>query len=281
MCDSGAGQALHHDALHHDAPHAHLAPEGDRILQPDPEGASARSILIGIDPRLRVIGSFVFAAAVVALDRPLPLVVAVAIAVAAVLASGLRWRRMGRVLAALDGSMALVIATLPFTMPGRPLFSILGFDASSEGVMRAVEIALKANAVALMALALLGTSDLPEIGHALRRLGVPPKLAHLLLMTVRYIEVLGREYRRLRTAMVVRGFRMRFSVHTWRSVGHLFGILFARSIDRAERIGDAMRCRGFNGEFPILTEVAYTRRDAAFAGFAAGALALLVLARFA
>lgn len=81
--------------------------------------------------------------------------------------------------------------------------------------------------------------------------------------------------------MAVRGFRMRFSVHTWRSIGHLFGMLFARSIDRAERIGAAMRCRGFDGEFPILTEFDYTRRDAAFAGFAAGALALLVIARFA
>ena len=98
-------------------------------------------------------------------------------------------------------------------------------------------------------------------------------------MTVRYIEVLGQEYRRLRTAMMMRGFRMRCNVHTWRSVGWLFGMLFARSIDRAERIGEAMRCRGFNGEFPVLTEFAYTRRDAVFLSAAAGAIALLVAVR--
>ncbi|HXZ15430.1 MAG TPA: energy-coupling factor transporter transmembrane component T, partial [Roseiarcus sp.] len=184
-------------------------------------------------------------------------------------------------MAALDGSMALVVATLPFTTSGQPFSSIMGYGASVEGLTRAVEIALKANAVALMALALLGSAELPEIGHALRRLGVPAKLAQLFLMTVRYIEVLGQEYRRLRTAMMVRGFRMRFSVHTWRSVGWLFGMLFARSIDRAERIGEAMRCRGFNGEFPVLTEFAYTRRDAVFLSAAAGSLALLVAVRFA
>ena len=100
-------------------------------------------------------------------------------------------------------------------------------------------------------------------------------------MTVRYIEVLGREYRRLRTAMVVRGFRMRFSLHTWRSLGHLFGMLFARSIDRAERIGAAMRCRGFNGAFPVLSEPAYTMRDAVFLGVAASALALILIVRLA
>ena len=89
-------------------------------------------------------------------------------------------------------------------------------------------------------------------------------------MTVRYIEVLGHEYRRLRMAMTVRGFRMRCNVHTWRSVGWLFGMLFARSIERAERIGEAMRCRGFTGEFPVLSEIAYTRRDAVFLARLAG-----------
>jgi cobalt/nickel transport system permease protein len=276
MCDSTVVEAL--EVANRQGG---FGPERDAILQPEVDETRARSLLAGVDPRLRVIGSFVFAAAVVALDRPLPLVVAVAIAVGAVLAAGLRPRRVGSFLAALDGSMALVVATLPFTTPGRPLFSIMGYGASVEGLTRAAEIALKANAVALMALALLGTSELPEIGHALRRLGVPAKLAQLLLMTVRYVEVLGREYRRLRTAMVVRGFRMRFSVHTWRSLGHLFGMLFARSIDRAERIGAAMRCRGFDGEFPVLTEFAYTRRDAAFLGVAAAALALLLAVRLA
>ena len=100
-------------------------------------------------------------------------------------------------------------------------------------------------------------------------------------MTVRYIEVLGREYRRLRTAMAVRGFRMRCSLHTWRSLGHLFGMLFARSFDRAARIGAAMRCRGFDGSFPSPTELAFTRRDAIFLGFAASAFAALLLARLA
>jgi len=276
MCDSTAVEALEVAA-----PSGGLPAEHVHILQPGADEARERSILTGVDPRLRVLGSFVFAAAVVALDRPLPLVVAVAIALGAVLAAGLRPRRVLRPMAALDGSMALVVATLPFTTSGQPFFSIMGYGASVEGLQRAVEIALKANAVALMALALLGSAELPEIGHALRRLGVPAKLAQLFLMTVRYIEVLGQEYRRLRTAMMVRGFRMRFSVHTWRSVGWLFGMLFARSIDRAERIGEAMRCRGFNGEFPVLTEFAYTRRDAVFLSAAAGSLALLVAVRFA
>ena len=275
MCDSTAAS----EVLELAAPCG--ACESEAILQPGGDEAQARSLLTAVDPRLRIVGSFAFAAGVVALDRLLPLVVAAVIAVAAIFAAGLRPRRIWRMLAALDGSMLLVVASLPFTTPGRPLLMIFGFDASIEGLAQGVEIALKANAVALMTLALLGSSELPEIGHAMRRLGVPVKLTQLLLMTVRYIEVLGLEYRRLRTAMAVRGFRMRCNVHTWRSLGHLFGMMFARSVDRAERIEAAMRCRGFNGEFPVLAELGYTRRDGVFVGAAVGIAALLVAVRLA
>ena len=98
-----------------------------------------------------------------------------------------------------------------------------------------------------MMLALLGSTELPEIGHALEKLRVPAKLVQLLLMTVRYIDVLGREYRRLRAAMTVRGFQMRSTSIPGAAMGYLFGMLFVRSFERAERISAAMRCRGFTG----------------------------------
>ena len=269
MCDLAPGDAL---ALEGDC----SAPvtQRDRILQP--EAREGRSVVASLDPRLRVLASFAFAIAVVALDRLTPLILSLTLAAGAVLLGGMSARRLLRALLALDSSMAFVVATLPFTTEGTPLGSILGFAASAEGLARAMAIALKANAITLMVLALLGSSELPEIGHALRRLGVPAKLTQLLLMTVRYVEVLGEEYRRLRSAMTLRGFRMGFNTHVWRSVGHLFGMLFVRSLDRAARIGAAMRCRGFDGEFLVLAEFAYGPRDAAFA---AGALALLILIR--
>jgi cobalt/nickel transport system permease protein len=160
--------------------------------------------------------------------------------------------------------MLMVIASLPFTIPGEPLITVFGFGASAEGLQRAAEIAVKANAVLVMMLALLGTTDVTEIGHALEWLRLPQKMVHLLMMTVRYIDVLGREYRRLRTAMTVRGFRMGCNMHTWRTIGYLFGMLFVRSLERAERISAAMRCRGFNCRFLPLAEMAFTRRDAVF-----------------
>jgi cobalt/nickel transport system permease protein len=80
---------------------------------------------------------------------------------------------------------------------------------------------------------------------------------------VRYIGVLFDEHQRLRTAMKARAFVAGSNWHTWRSYGHLLGMLLVRSMERAQRISGAMRCRGFNGKFHLLTPVKWHRRDTA------------------
>jgi cobalt/nickel transport system permease protein len=129
----------------------------------------------------------------------------------------------------------------------------------------------------LMILALLGSIEPVKLGHAMAQLRLPVKFVHLFLFTVRYIDVQGREYRRLRTAMKARGFRLRCDLHTWRSVGYLFGMLLVRGIERAERILAAMRCRGFQGHFHLMAEAEpVNRRDYAFAGLSVAAACALI-----
>jgi cobalt/nickel transport system permease protein len=128
--------------------------------------------------------------------------------------------------------------------------------------------------VVLTLVVLLGTMDAVTLGHTLHHLHVPEKLTHLMLFTVRYLDVLNREYLRLRAAMKARGFRPRFNRHTYRSFGYLVGMLLVRSLDRAERIAAAMKCRGFQGHFFLLDHFAFSRRDVPFC---LAALALFVL----
>ena len=104
----------------------------------------------------------------------------------------------------------------------------------------------------LAILILLGTMEINTLGHALSHLRVPDKISHILLFTIRYLDVLHREYLRLRAAMKVRGFRPSINRHTYRSLGYLLGMLLIRSIDRSERIMAAMKCRGFRGRFYLL-----------------------------
>lgn len=203
-----------------------------------------------LDPRTRVVVAVTFALVVVALGHVPTLLVAVILAALAALAARLDPRGTLRRMLALDGFMIMALVLLPFTQPGDPVASFWGIEASRQGMEQALVILLKANAVVLMVLGLVGSMDNATLGHALGRLGAPEKLVNLFMFTIRYLDVLHQEYGRLRIAMRARAFVMRCNWHTWASIGYLFGMLMVRSIERSERIVAAMRCRGFDGRFP-------------------------------
>ncbi len=249
---------------------------GNRALA---DGGPRGSVLTGIDPRARILAAAAFAVVVVSLHHLAALGCALVMSFAAMalarLAPGPTLKRM----ATMDGFIIFMLVLLPFTVPGETLFTLFGFPASLEGLMRAVEIALKANAVVLMLLSLVGSMEPVTLGHALHRLRVPEALVHLLLFTVRYVDVLREEYARLRAAMKARGFRPRSNWHSYRTFGYLMGMMLVRAIERSERILGAMRCRGFTGRIPLLENLRFTRRDAIFALICTAALAgLIVLA---
>jgi cobalt/nickel transport system permease protein len=100
--------------------------------------------------------------------------------------------------------------------------------------------------------------------QAAHRLHVPGLLVQLTLLTYRYLFLLAGEFRRLRTALRVRGFRSGMNAHSYRTVAHVTGALLVRSHERAERVGQAMRCRGFDGTFRSLVEFRTSRADVLF-----------------
>ena len=65
----------------------------------------------------------------------------------------------------------------------------------------------------------------------------------------------------MRIALRVRGYRNRAIAHSYRTIGHVAGTLLVRGHERAERVGQAMRCRGFDGRFRSLTAFHTTLRD--------------------
>ena len=193
------------------------------------------------------------------------------------LRANLDMQRTIRRVIAMDVFIVLMIVMLPFTTPGDALFHVFGFAFSEQGLVKAIEIGLKTNAVVLMLLALLGTLEATTLGHALARLRVPEKLVHLMLFTVRYLEVIGREYKRMRKAMKARAFQPRSNWHTWRSMGYLVGMLLIRSLERSERTYAAMKCRGFNGRLYLLDHLVWRRCDNALLTVALGFTLLAIL----
>jgi cobalt/nickel transport system permease protein len=148
----------------------------------------------------------------------------------------------------------LLWLVLPLTFKGEVLTRIGSFAIYRPGVVLAAQITLKSNAILLAFIALIATMSLATLGHALHRLAVPEKIVHLLLMTYRYIFVIEQEYLRLIRAAKIRGFRPGTNANTYRTYSYVIGMLFVRAAARAERVHQAMLCRGFNGKFYSLQE---------------------------
>ena len=230
------------------------------------EFVAARSPIHGVDPRARLLVA-------------LPLVLLLAIAQDL-------WMLGGAIVLALGLAVGLRI---PAHLVGRRLLWLNGFlivvwltVLTTPAAQRAAAITLvaaatlKANAILLLLTSLVSTIEAVALGHALAHLHVPRKLVHLFLFTVRYTEVLHLEYLRLARAMRARAFHPRLDRRTYRALALLVGMLLVRSLDRADRVLAAMKCRGFRGEFHLLHHFHFRRRDAWFG--LAGALAVLMLA---
>jgi len=250
----------------------------DSSALPEAGGVPRRSRINRVDARSRIIAAVIFALVIVALDDlvvlSLGLGVALVLMTMAQMPVGQTLRRM----IMMDSFIIVMLALLPFTVSGQPIFALFGFTASWEGLIKAAQIGLKANAIILALMSLVGSMEPVTLGYALRRLCVPQRLVSLILFTIRYLDVLHQEYQRLRAAMKARGFRPRNSRHTYRSLGYLVGMMLVRAVDRSERILEAMKCRGFTGNFPMIDTLAYSRSDAVF-GLVMGAamIGLVVL----
>lgn len=225
---------------------------------------SSNSFIVQLDPRIRVVTSFLFAILVALSQRFFTLGSGLVISLFLVIAAGIVNRRTLRRFIEINAFILFLLVFLPFSLPGKPLFRLGGLIWGLEGVLKAATIALKANSIMLVFAALIATMEPIRFGEALNRLGIPDKLTHILFFVVRYLDVIYREYTRLVNAMKLRCFRPGFNRHTFKTYGYLVGMLLVKSIDRSERILDAMKCRGFRNRFYSLTSFAITRNDVLF-----------------
>jgi cobalt/nickel transport system permease protein len=109
-------------------------------------------------------------------------------------------------------------------------------------------------------------------------LRVPGLLIQVTLLAYQYLYLLTAEARRLRIALRVRGYRNRMTPHSYRTVAHVAGAILIRGHERAERVAQAMRCRGFDGRFRCLERFRTRVGDVvAFAVMMAATTGLVVL----
>jgi len=237
-------------------------------------GAGKTPLIRPEDLRLRLVAAFILIAALAQVRH-------LAVAAPALLAAGvlallvLRDPRIWHRLLHVEAFVVLLFVTLPFAVPGEPIFALGPLTASVEGLGRAALIACKVAASVLILLAFLAAVDPNRLGGALRGLRLPEPLVRLFVLTVRYLGLLREEAARLREAMRARGFQPRTNRHTWQSYGNLVGMLLVRAMERSRRVEEAMRCRGYDGRFPYAALPAPALRD--WIGFALATTAALAV----
>jgi cobalt/nickel transport system permease protein len=186
--------------------------------------------------RVKLLGVFVLAVAVglTPLDRLW--LAALLLAVAALVSRVPLGRLVGRVMALAPFVVLAALGALVMRDPGR--FALI----LSRALL--VETAL---------VLLLTTTSQPELVNAAGRLGLPGVLTSTLALSLRYLAVLLDEGQRMSRAFAARAVGPR-DLRQARPLGRVIGCLAVRSLERSERIGQAMLARGFTGELPLLAD---------------------------
>ena len=117
----------------------------------------------------------------------------------------------------------------------------------SGGWISFAALLIKGGLAVCAALLLVATTGIEKIALALRMLKISRLFVLQLLLTYRYIFILMEEAGRVWSAYALRAPGQR-GVH-FRAWGSLTGQLLMRTVDRGQRIYQAMSLRGFNGEY--------------------------------
>lgn len=150
----------------------------------------------------------------------------------------------------------------------------LGPWTVSGGWLSCLSILLRFVLAVTAVLILVASTGMNDIGAALRRAGVPSVLVLQLLLLYRYLSLLLEEAYRLEQSYVLRaGGSSGIAPRAW---GSLAGLLLLRTYSRAQRIYEAMLCRGFDGRLHFGRDRNLSGSSLGYLGFW---LAYFVLAR--
>ncbi|WP_123290484.1 cobalt ECF transporter T component CbiQ [Desulfosoma caldarium] len=246
-----------------------------------------RSLFHRWDPRVKILSLTLFAFIAVSVHRWTSVFMGLVIAVVSVLVARTPWRWAAQRLGAISGFVLMLLVIMPLTVPfregdGRLVIEGVSYVALNlRGLELAARIGAKAVIVALIMEPMLRTSPFSVTMAAVHRLGVPVTLCQMLLLMYRYVFVFRHEMQRMWIGMTVRGFRSRTGRYTLHDLSCFVGMLFVRSMERTQRVYEAMLCRGYRGVFPSTVRFALTPADWAWgSAWAVASLGVLAADRW-
>jgi cobalt/nickel transport system permease protein len=211
---------------------------------------------------VKIVCLLVFVLAVVATPRemfwPFAMYAAIIVVMWQIARIPLRWV-LPRML--IEAPFVVLAVLLPFAEGGQRV-EVAGLQLSVSGLWAAWGIVVKGTLGVAAALTLAATTSATELPAALSRLAVPAVATSVLVLMIRYIDLLAAEVSRMRMARIARGDSPR-ALHQARAIATGIGALFLRSYERGERVYAAMLSRGFDGRAPDLAVIGARPRAAA------------------
>jgi cobalt/nickel transport system permease protein len=169
---------------------------------------------------------------------------------------------------------ALLIGIFNPLMDRDILITLGGLDITG-GWVSFVSILLRFFLTVGAALVLIAATGFNAVCMGLEKLGTPRVFVVQLMFLYRYIFVLVDEAARMVRARSLRSFGHNGT--GLRVFGNMVGQLLLRTMDRAQRIHLAMRCRGFDGQIHLMKRLKIGPREIFFT---VGWSALFIVMRF-
>lgn len=205
------------------------------------------------DARWKLAAAALFAAVLVSLQTLAAAAPGAGLALAWLVAARLPARRVLGRLAAAQFLLLPCLVVLPFSAGGES-FPVGPLAVSAEGLRLAGVLYLRALALITLGLAVVYSTPMVVLLRALQAFCLPRVLVEIALLTYRYLFTLWWELTRMRWAVAARGFAGRGGLRDYRTLAQVLGVTLVRSVERTERIQQALHCRGFQGRLRTLQQ---------------------------
>jgi cobalt/nickel transport system permease protein len=170
------------------------------------------------------------------------------VGIAAILLTALPIALILRRMRAVLGFILVFTLLLALTADGEPTLGLGPLAVSGRALSLAALVGCKITAIALLGAALVASTPFAELCHSLRRMGCPARLVQIILLTYRMNFALAGETESVRHALAARNFRWQAGRRGLSTIGTAIGSVLVRSLERADRLYDAMLARGYDGQ---------------------------------
>lgn len=126
-----------------------------------------------------------------------------------------------------------------------------------------ISIILKSLLSLLAVVFLIETTNFINLIQSLKTLKIPNEILNTIMLIYRYFFVLLEEIKKMEIARDLRYFGG-YIKRQIRVYSNIIGVLFLRSIEKSERVYNAMKLRGYNGEINYLFSFELNKKEVIF-----------------